>query len=694
MNGMRIFLFAGTSEGRELAQWLAANGCRCTVSVATEYGSLVIPHQENLCVLQGRMSAAQMEQAILESDAACVVDATHPFASEVSREIRRACQETKHLYLRLRRNTQTEKKDAALQPVYVDTMQEAAVYLKETAGNILLTTGSKQLAAFLTAFGDRKRVYARVLPGMESLAICKDCGLEGRHVIAMQGPFSGELDIAMLHQVQAAWMVTKETGQAGGYEEKLQAAASCGVRTVVLRNPENSPVVPVDVTYSFPELLQKLTEMSGVDLMPSGRSIALAGIGPGAVCYRTQEVQEALREAQLICGAQPVLDLIEAQESTAVRLPYYQAEKILGYLETHPEIQRVAVAFSGDTGFYSGATTFLHDLHTQEHLSSQGNLPLPQVRVLCGIPAVICFAAKLGTTWQDMKLLSAHGRVCNVIGNLQHHERCFLLVSGLAQLRELAQQLQQAQENGVLQQVRVTVGYQLSTPQEEIRAGEIRLLQELEREGLYVLLLEHPAAKQMPVTPGLPDSAFLRASVPMTKEEIRALSLCKLQLTAGAVVADIGAGTGSVSIEAARLCVDGMVYAFEQKAAAAALIRQNAAHFCLSNLQVIEAKAPDGIDRIPVPTHAFIGGSSGNLREILEALLARNPSLRIVINTVTLETMAQVQEVLQTLPVTEPEWIQVAVTRAEKAGSYHLLRPLSPVCIISCTGQEDAEQKC
>ena len=187
------------------------------------------------------------------------------------------------------------------------------------------------------------------------------------------------------------------------------------------------------------------------------------------------------------------------------------------------------------------------------------------------------------------------------------------------------------------------------------------------------------------------DDWFTRGKVPMTKQEVRAVTLAKLRLTKDAVSWDVGAGTGSVSMEMAECCEDGVVYAIERKEEACSLIEENKRHLGVSNVEVVFGKAPECLLELPAPTHVFVGGSSGNLREILEAALQKNPSVRIVMNTVTAETFAEAVTAMKTLPVKSPEIVQLCVARGRKVGPYQMMTAQNPVSVISFDGgTEDA----
>ena len=188
------------------------------------------------------------------------------------------------------------------------------------------------------------------------------------------------------------------------------------------------------------------------------------------------------------------------------------------------------------------------------------------------------------------------------------------------------------------------------------------------------------------LTAGIPDSEFIRGDVPMTKEEIRVLSLSKLRLTVGDCLLDVGAGTGSVSIEMARLLPESTVYAVEQKAKALELIRQNALKFETPNVKIIEGKAPEALANLSGVNKIFIGGSGGNLKEIIE-WVERNcqTGSRLVINAVSLNTLVDARQLLDSPAFSAPEIIQVGINRIEKLGNAEMFRPQSPIFIISTT---------
>ena len=169
----------------------------------------------------------------------------------------------------------------------------------------------------------------------------------------------------------------------------------------------------------------------------------------------------------------------------------------------------------------------------------------------------------------------------------------------------------------------------------------------------------------------------------MTKEEVRTVSLSKLRLQEDSVCYDVGAGTGSVSVEMALRAWKGQVYAIEKKEDALALLKENRRKLATDNLEIVPGTAPEAMVELPVPTHAFIGGSSGNMNEIIRLLLDKNPGVRIVINCISLETIRELTLLETDSRITDLEIIQVQVSRAKTVGGYHLMQGENPIYICS-----------
>ena len=700
---MKVVIFGGTSEGRMLSECLCRNKIAHTLCVATDYGEEVLEPSEYAHVLQGRLDTQQMEDLIRREQCFVVVDATHPYAVEVSKNIRKACERTKMKYLRFLRDK--ESVIDVRSDVLVSSATEAAAYLDGQEGAIFLTTGSKELPAFTAGVHKTERLFVRVLPSAAVVASCRELGLEGKQICAMQGPFSEEMNRALLQQTKAAWLVTKDTGITGGFPEKVRAARSLGVRLVIIRRPEESGLdyeavlqvleavleqkiednelkgtkkVGLENKTAEPKVVMSEAESSNRKKHEADdtqvcaqkkRTISCIGIGMGTLDTLTHEAAETIRNADILFGAKRILESVEHMpdllRDDQERVEEYRSAQIAEYLSTRPHLTRIVILMSGDVGFYSGARLV------------QDAFPDEKIDYYCGISSVVYFASKVPTSWQDAKLLSAHGRSLNLLNCVQRYPKIIMIVSGVEDVRAICQELVEAE----MTYVHVTVGTNLSYPEETVTSGTPEDFLQAETTGLHIMLLENPQANHI-IVPGMSDETFVRGKVPMTKEEIRILSVAKLQLTEDSIVYDVGAGTGSVSMECARLCTNGTVYAVERNPEGIALIRENSKKLRLSNVKAIEGLAPEALMDLPAPTHAFIGGSAGNMGEILDVLRAKNPSVRIVINTIALESISEVMQLLKERGY-DADIVQISAAKSRVLGRYHMMTGLNPVYIIT-----------
>lgn len=227
---MRIFVFSGTTEGKMLCRFLSAHQISVDVFVATDYGEAVMEPLSGVTVHTGRLMVPEM--AAYFSQDALVIDATHPYASVVTQNIREACARAGAEYLRLLRPAQ-----AADSVVTVPDTEAAVQWLCAHPGKVLLTTGSKELDFYTKVPNYAERLFPRVLPTAEVLAKCTALGFPGASILAMQGPFSHEMNVALLKKTGAQIMVTKDTGKSGGFAEKLSAAKEVGATVLMIARP-------------------------------------------------------------------------------------------------------------------------------------------------------------------------------------------------------------------------------------------------------------------------------------------------------------------------------------------------------------------------------------------------------------------------------------------------------------------------
>ncbi|MDR2097370.1 MAG: precorrin-6A reductase [Spirochaetaceae bacterium] len=316
---MRVFIFAGTGDGKKLTAALLDTAAKKNVDLeiwvfcATEYGAELLENEiewrgedtaakRSVRVRRGRLDGDEILKAIKTEGPDYVVDCTHPFAKIVSQNIRAACENLKCPCLRLLRDTRTPP-PASLDVVYVDSLGEAAAFLQDKPGNIFLTTGSKEIRAF-SAGAFAGRVYPRVLPLDESLRVCREAGVAAKNIIAMQGPFSEELNRAVLRHINASWLVSKETGAEGGFLEKMNAALAENCRVLAVRPPKEDGLdagtiisiicgPPVSAGGPSAPAARKLSEESGAaggrkKFFPvfqdiSGKKFLIAGAGAVAL---------------------------------------------------------------------------------------------------------------------------------------------------------------------------------------------------------------------------------------------------------------------------------------------------------------------------------------------------------------------------------------------------------------------------
>lgn len=394
-------------------------------------------------------------------------------------------------------------------------------------------------------------------------------------------------------------------------------------------------------------------------------NVTLIGMGSGRPENLTLQGLAALRQADLILGARRLLAVLPAG-CTENRAAAYRPDEVAELLQTSGAENAVLV-YSGDTGFYSGASSMM------EKLEALG----VRARVLPGLSSIQLLAAALGRPWQGWNLVSAHGRTCDPVAECMQGRPTFFLTGGSEDPATLCAQLA-AEGFGDVQAV---VGQCLGTPEEKLFRGSVKELAAGRFNSLSVLLVE--AAEVLPRrAPGLPDEAFERGDVPMTKQEVRAAVLAKLAVRPEDILWDVGAGTGSVSVELALAAPRGRVYAVECRPEGCALIKANREKFRTRNLVLAEGLAPAALSDLPAPDAVFIGGSKGNLAAIVDAALDKNPDARICVSAIALETLSAAVAAL-TAKGRTVQVSQIAVSRAKAVGGLHLMMAQNPIYLIT-----------
>lgn len=393
--------------------------------------------------------------------------------------------------------------------------------------------------------------------------------------------------------------------------------------------------------------------------------VNLLAMGGGTTDTLSEAAHRALLQAQQIVGASRLLEQLP-EGCTKNRMAATKPQQILEALQSVP-CEQAAVVYSGDTGFYSGCRNLVPMLEAQDI----------SYTIYPGISSVQLLAAALHRPWQDWLLVSAHGVQCDVVSAVMQGRPVFFLTGGSLGVPQLCAQLVKAG----LRQLKVTVGEDLSYPEQRITTGTAQEIEGKPFSPLSVLLTEaiQPCPQR---APGWPDDWFVRGKVPMTKQFVRAAILATLAPKPGETIWDVGAGTGSVSVELAAAVQGGPVYAVECEETALSLIEQNRAKFRTWNLHPVAGRAPQVLADLPAPDAVFLGGSKGAIEPIIRQVLAKNPKARLCVSCIALETLQALLHFCQEQNL-QPQVVQLAVSQAQPAGGLHLMMAQNPIYLVS-----------
>ncbi len=639
----RILIFGGTSEGRLIAQFCAENRIYAYVSVTTGYGAELLGSSGFLQILTGKMDAAVIHDFIASHGIESVIDATHPYAEEATRNIKKACDQLSVQYFRIVREQERAVENAR----YFDDISSMVSYLNTTSGNILITTGSKNLREFCGIKDYRSRCAARVLPSPEIIEKCIGAGFEKSRIIAEKGPFSMQRNELHIRKFNVRFLVTKDSGSAGGFSDKIEAAKKNNTEILILKRPEEKGI--------------SLEAMKKILMKSIKKEVSIIGIGMGGEGTLTAEALEAIRNADVLIGARRMTEKF-SDMGKPVMTSYAPAE-IAEFIRRN-NYGKYAALMSGDCGFFSGAEKLiplLKDCKTE---------------VICGISSPAYFSSKIGIPWSDWHFVSLHGADANIVRNVCAHEKTFFLLGGKADVSGVCRLLC---EYG-LNDVRVFFGEDLSYGSEKITSGNAKEFCNINTSGLAVMLVVNNSYERLKRT-GIPDCEFIRGSVPMTKSEVRSVCISKLGIGNDSICWDIGSGSGSVSVEMAIQCTDGKVYAVDRSEDAAELTGRNSHKFGCDNIIIIHGRAEETVHELPPPDCVFIGGSGGQLREMIRTAYEKNPDAVIVVTAVSLETLSLAAEVFDKLGRTA-EITQISVTRTKRVGTHTMLTAENPIFII------------
>ncbi len=380
----------------------------------------------------------------------------------------------------------------------------------------------------------------------------------------------------------------------------------------------------------------------------------------------TAEALALITGADILIGAKRLIN--EFLHLNKPSFNAYLSNDILEIIE-ETDANKIAILVSGDVGFYSAAEKLVDVLKDYSP------------KLIAGISSVSYFFAKCSLPWKDANLISCHGLDTNIVSSVRRNRFTFALTG--KNIPELQKELVKYG----FSDLKVWVGENLGSDEESIQESKISDLEGKEFSSLTVLIIENPNFDSR-IRTGIPDEEFIRGKVPMTKSEVRAVCLSKLALSPTDIAYDIGCGTGSVTIEMAFSAYDGKVYAFDKNEEAIDLLKQNCQKFHLDNVEALYGLAPECLKDLPVPDVAFIGGSSGNMNEIVSYLHGFNNEMRFVITAVTLENAMAGLDSLKNVGICG-DIVQVAVSKGRQIGDLHMLMAQNPIFIISGSGQDE-----
>ncbi len=389
------------------------------------------------------------------------------------------------------------------------------------------------------------------------------------------------------------------------------------------------------------------------------KKITVVGVGMGPATV-TGEGLAAIERAEALFGAPRMLAMYASLGKPS--FPEYSPAGVRRAV-LEGGFENAAVLVSGDTGFFSAAGKLA------------GAFPDFETRLLPGISSLCYLSAKLGLPWQGAAIVSCHGRSANLADCVRRNALTFALTGG--NVPELMGGLCTAGFGGLT----VHVGTELGSENERVYDATPSELSENAPGSLSVLLIENTAPDDR-ARAGIADEEFIRGGVPMTKAEVRAVSMSALAIAPDFTCWDVGAGTGSVTVEMALAAWRGKVYAIDKSEEALRLVLENARRFHLGNIVPIEGAAPEALLELPAPNAVFVGGSGGSMAGIFAAALKKNPAVRITVNAIALESVGAALAAFAENGL-RAEVLQLSAARAKEAGGLHLMTAQNPIYIIS-----------
>ena len=394
----------------------------------------------------------------------------------------------------------------------------------------------------------------------------------------------------------------------------------------------------------------------------------IVGIGPGDKGFLYPLATAAIEKADVLIGGKRNLEEFAHLRKKTISIDR-SLQPIVEYIDNNWQQEKIAVLASGDTGLFS-INTYLRK-----------KLPSVPFQVLPGISSLQYLMAQENLSWNELKIVSLHGNdKVNIINTVATNPVTAIFTGNGNAPASIAGKLKALN----YADLDITVGENLSYPEERIIKGSPQEISDLEFGPLNIMIVKNNDYYKRPwpyLTAGLPDDIFIRDEVPMTKSEVRTLIMSKLKLKADSRILEIGAGTGSCTIEIGLLANEGKVFALERNPQATELCKKNISKFALDNITLIEGTAPQDIPDDLVYDRVFIGGSGGNMHDIIRKI--SDKKLRLVVSAITVESVSEAIDAMEEMGFDNIEIVQAAISRSRKAGGKHLMLAINPITIIS-----------
>lgn len=405
------------------------------------------------------------------------------------------------------------------------------------------------------------------------------------------------------------------------------------------------------------------------------RNINLVGIGLGNPNLLTKAAYKAIESSNIIIGARRIVEIIKEDFANKLYYIEYNTEKILEIIKENIG-NEIAVVFSGDISLFSGSIKLFERLNAA--IEDKKVFKDCKINTFPGISSLSYLCAKTNTDISKVKILSFHGKEELLYHNIDSNEYTFIITSKADGVKKICRKLI---EFGFFE-LDIILGENLSYDNERITKAEASKFLDMEISDLNCMIISNPDADKS-ISFGLSDEVFVRDKVPITKSEVRAIIMSKLDIQTDSICYDIGAGSGSVSIEMSRLAYDGKVYAIEKNPLAVELIQKNIHNFSAENIELIHAKAPDGLDNIINADKIFIGGSGGELISMMEMIFTSKKNPTIVISAITMETIAQITDIVKIAKEKGyyTEITAINVSKSKEVGPYNMMMAQNMVFI-------------